>query len=338
MRKILVALLLILSGSLQAAVQLTDNPPERYTVVRGDTLWGIAQRFLKKPWEWPQIWHVNAQVQNPHLIYPGDVLVLTYEGGNPRLGLERGKRVVKLSPHVRAEPIVEAIPTIPLGAISSFLLANRVIDSAEQFERAPYILAGNDGRVVSGQGDRIYARGDFAQALSSYDVFRQGKTHKDPETGELLGINADDIGGVDLISTERDVASLNLTRVTQEVRLGDRLFPAEERAINSIFTPSSPERPIEALIIDIPRGVTQIGQFDVVLVNKGTREGLREGHVLAVYRQGETVRDRITGERIKVPDERSGLLMIFKTYQKLSYGLVLQASRSLSVHDRLRNP
>ncbi|MBB3103026.1 LysM peptidoglycan-binding domain-containing protein [Azomonas macrocytogenes] len=338
MRKILLALLLA-SGLVQA-VQLKDGYPERYTVVRGDTLWDISARFLSKPWEWPQIWQANPQVRNPHLIYPGDILSLVYIDGRPQLRLDRGasRGTVKLSPQIRTRPIAEAIPSISLESINSFLLSNRIVDSKEELATAPYVVAGNDERVISGQGDRIYGRGSFKQPLAGYEIFRQGKVYLDPQTKEFLGINADNVGSAALVSVENDIASLNLTRVSEEVRLGDRLFSSEERAISSSFMPSAPQRPINGLILDVPRGVTQVGHMDVVTLNKGSRDGLQEGNVLAVYKTGETVRDRITGERVKVPDERAGLLMVFRTYEKLSYGLVMEADRSLSIMDRVRNP
>ncbi|WP_028241526.1 LysM peptidoglycan-binding domain-containing protein [Stutzerimonas azotifigens] len=341
MRKSLVALLLVAVGGVaQAAVQLKQGHPEQYRVVKGDTLWDISGRFLDQPWKWPELWHANPQIENPHLIYPGDTLSLVYVDGQPRLMLDRGESrgTVKLSPRIRSTPVAEAIPTIPLEAINSFLVNNRVIDSIELFEGAPYVVAGNAERVISGKGDRVYARGQFDEELPAYGIFRQGKTYLDPETGEFLGINADDIGGGDLVATEGDIATLRLNRVTQEVRLGDRLFPTEERAINSSFQPSSPATDVQGVILDVPRGVTQIGQFDVVALNRGARDGLAEGNVLAVYKTGETVRDRVTGERVKIPDERAGLLMVFRTYDKLSYGLVLQATRSLAVLDKVRNP
>ncbi len=316
MRKSLVALLLVAVGGVaQAAVQLKQGHPEQYRVVKGDTLWDISGRFLDQPWKWPELWHANPQIENPHLIYPGDTLSLVYVDGQPRLMLDRGESrgTVKLSPRIRSTPVAEAIPTIPLEAINSFLVNNRVIDSIELFEGAPYVVAGNAERVISGKGDRVYARGQFDEELPAYGIFRQGKTYLDPETGEFLGINADDIGGGDLVATEGDIATLRLNRVTQEVRLGDRLFPTEERAINSSFQPSSPATDVQGVILDVPRGVTQIGQFDVVALNRGARDGLAEGNVLAVYKTGETVRDRVTGERVKIPDERAGLLMVFRT-------------------------
>lgn len=341
MRKSLLALLLLAaSGLAQAEVQLKDGHPDRYTVVRGDTLWDISGKFLSQPWKWPEIWHANPQVENPHLIYPGDQLNLVYIDGQPRLMLNRGESrgTIRLSPQVRSTPMAEAIPTIPLEAINSFLLSNRIVDTPEEFQGAPYIVAGNAERVVSGAGDRIYARGAFDQGAPVYGIFRQGKTYVDPESQEFLGINADDIGGGEIVAEEGDIGTLALTRTTQEVRLGDRLFPTEERAINSTFMPSEPDGEIDGVILDVPRGVTQIGQFDVVTLNKGVRDGLVEGNVLAVYKTGETVRDRVTGEAVKIPDERAGLLMVFRTYEKLSYGLVLGATRSLELMDKVRNP
>jgi nucleoid-associated protein YgaU len=346
MRKSLLALLLLAASGLtqtgmaQAEVQLKDGHPDRYTVVKGDTLWDISGRFLSQPWKWPEIWHANPQVENPHLIYPGDELSLVYIDGQPRLMLNRGasRGTIKLSPQVRSTPMAEAIPAIPLEAINSFLLSNRIVDTPEQFEGAPYIVAGNAERVVSGSGDRVYARGAFDEAAPVYGIFRQGKTYIDPDTQEFLGINADDIGGGEIVAEEGDIGTMMLTRTTQEVRLGDRLFPTEERAINSTFMPSEPASEISGLILDVPRGVTQIGQFDVVTLNKGARDGLVEGNVLAIYKTGETVRDRVTGESVKIPDERAGLLMVFRTYEKLSYALVLNASRQLAIMDKVRNP
>ncbi len=245
---------------------------------------------------------------------------------------------IKLSPKVRSSPVNEAIPSVALKSINSFLLSNRIVDKAEEFDKAPYIVAGDSERVLSGAGDRIFARGHFDPAQPAYGIFRQGKVYTDPQSKEILGINADDIGGGDVVAIEGDVATLELLRTTQEVRLGDRLFSGEERAINSTFTPSAPSHEINGLIIDVPRGVTQIGELDVVTLNKGQRDGLAEGNLLAVMKTGETVRDRITGQPLKIPDERAGLLMVFRTYDKLSYGLVLSASRSLSVMDKVRNP
>lgn len=341
MRKSLLALLLLAAtGFVQAQVQLREGHPQSYTVVTGDTLWDISGKFLSEPWKWPQLWRANPQVHDPDLIYPGDTLNLIYVDGQPRIVATRGESrgTIKLSPRVRSTPIADAIPTIPLGAINAFLLNNRIMDTPEQFEDAPYVVAGNGERVLSGAGDRIYARGTFSPDHASYGIFRKGKTYFDAETNKPLGINADDIGSGDVVAREGDIATLQMQRSTQEVRLGDRLFVSEERAINSMFVPSEPKQEIRGTIIDVPRGVTQIGEFDVVTLDRGKLEGLAEGNVLAIYKAGETVRDRITGDQVKIPDERSGLLMVFRTYNHLSYAMVLHASRSLAVSDKVRNP
>ena len=341
MRKSLLALLLLAAtGLVQAQVQLKDGHPERYTVVAGDTLWDISAKFLSQPWKWPQLWRANPQVHDPDLIYPGDTLTLIYVDGQPRIVANRGESrgTIKLSPRVRSTPIAEAIPTIPLGAINAFLLNNRIMDTAKQFDDAPYVVAGNGERVLSGAGDRIYARGRFSPDQVSYGIFRKGKTYFDPDTNVALGINADDIGSGEVVANEGDIATVQMQRSTQEVRLGDRLFVSEERAINSTFVPSEPQQEINRVIIDVPRGVTQIGEFDVVTLDRGRLDGLSEGNVLAIYKTGENVRDRITGEQVKIPDERSGLLMVFRTYNRLSYAMVLHATRSLAVNDKVRNP
>ncbi|WP_288098016.1 LysM domain-containing protein [Pseudomonas sp.] len=341
MRKSLLALLLLASaGWAHGQVQLREGFPQTYTVVAGDTLWDISAKFLREPWQWPELWQANPRIENPDLIYPGDSLSLVYINGQPRLTLDRGasRGTLKLSPRVRSSPVAEAIPSIPLKSINSFLLSNRIVDKVEDFDQAPYIVAGDAERVLSGVGDRIFARGQFDSAQPVYGIFRQGKTYTDPQTQAFLGINADDIGSGEILATEGDVATLALQRTTQEVRLGDRLFSGEERSINTTFMPSAPKNEINGLIIDVPRGVTQVGAFDVVTLNKGQRDGLAEGNVLEVMKTGETVRDRITGQPLKIPDERAGLLMVFRTYDKLSYGLVLKASRSLAVMDKVRNP
>ena len=341
MRKSLLALLLLVSGGLaQAEVQLKSGHPESYTVVKGDTLWDISGKFLTQPWKWPEIWHANPQIQNPNLIYPGDILSLVYVDGQPRLSLNRGAAggTVKLSPGVRSTPMAEAIPPIPLGKVSSFLIKNRIVDSEAAFKNAPYVVGGEGEGVIYGAGNTIYVRGDFANPESAYRILRQGKTYKDPVTGEFLGINANSVGTADMKATEGEVATLYVTETAEEIRRGDRLFPTLEGTINSSFQPSAPSQTIDGLIIDVPRGVNMVGAMDVVTLNKGAREGLIPGNVLAIFKTGETIRDVETGKPLKMPDEEAGYLMVFRVFDKLSYGLVLRAHRQLEVGDKIRNP
>lgn len=339
MRKLLYALaasMLLITSWAHAAPELRSDHPERYTVVKGDTLWDISSRFLNNPWYWPEIWHVNPQVRNPHLIYPGDVLALVYIDDKPRVTkVSRGDGVVKLSPQIRSEPIDTPIPAIPLDAISSFLSDTRIVD-AEELNGAPYVLEGEDGRIVTGAGDRIYARGE--KPADKVGVFRRSKTFMDPDTGEFLGLEARSIARGEVKAENSDVLTVSLTRSSEEVRIGDRLLVGEDRRINTNFIPSAPGDEVEGRMIAVDGGVSQIGQFDVVAINRGEREGLQPGNVMAVFKSGNLVRDPITNETIELPSERAGLLMVFQTYEKMSYGLVLQATRPLSVGDKVRNP
>lgn len=339
MRKLLYALAastLLLTSWAHAAPELRTDHPERYTVVKGDTLWDISGRFLSNPWYWPEIWHVNPQVANPHLIYPGDELALVYIDGKPRITkVATGNNVVRLSPKVRSVPIETPIPAIPLDAIGSFLTDTRIV-SPEDLNRAPYVLEGEDGRIITGAGDQVYARGE--KPANKVGIFRRGQEFHDPKTGEFLGLEARSIGAGNVIAENRDVLTVNLTNTNQEVRIGDRLMTNVNRPLATSFVPSAPDQKIEGEMIAVEGGVSQIGQFDVVAVNRGTREGLESGNVLAVLQSGNLVRDPMTGETIELPSERAGLLMVFQAYEKMSYGLVLEATQALEVGDKVTNP
>jgi nucleoid-associated protein YgaU len=338
MRKLLYALaagMLLLTSWAHAQPELRSDHPERYTVVKGDTLWDISARFLNNPWYWPEIWHVNPQVENPHLIYPGDRLALVYIDGKPRVTKVATKGVEKLSPQIRSEAIDTPIPAIPLDAINSFLSENRIV-SVDELNGAPYILEGEDGRIITGAGDKVYARGE--KPADSVGVFRRSQEFRDPDTGEFLGLEARAIGRGEITAENGDVLTMMLKQSNEEIRIGDRLLLSEERRITTSFVPSAPESEIEGEMISVEGGVTQIGQFDVVAVNRGEREGLEPGNVLAVLKAGNLVRDPVTNETVELPSERAGLMMIFQTYEKMSYGLMLRAERPLSVGDKITNP
>lgn len=353
MRKTLLALMLLAgSGMAQANVELKSNHPESYTVVQGDTLWGISGKFLRQPWKWPEIWHANPQVRNPHLIYPGDVLNLVYIDGKPRIMLNRAESrgTIKLSPNIRKTPIAESIECIPLMSINSFLLNNRIIEAQAELNAAPYVIAGEDGRVIGGNPDRVYVRGDIEDERS-YEVFRQGKAYVDPLSGAFLGINADYIATSKVVERSDDeldderrgsegVGTIDLERTTQEVRMGDRLFVTEQREKPSSYCPefSAPDRDLAGVILDVPRGVELVGKYDVVTISLGTMDGLKDGTILSIYKTGDTVRDPVTGKRVKLPDEHSGEVMVFRPYERVSYAIVLEAKRQMRVMDKIRNP
>lgn len=339
MKKRILGLLgaVLLSQAMAQEPQLRADYPEEYTVVKGDTLWDISNTFLSTPWYWPEIWHVNPQIENPHLIYPGDIIRLVYFDGKPRLTLDRSNRVVKLSPKMRVVDQGEAIPAIPLDDINNFLSRSRVV-SLEELERAPHVVSGEAKRLVLGKGDRLYARGEFDDDVYVYGIYRKGDTYYDPDTGELLGVQAMDIGSGRMRAVEDGIATLLMTRTTEEVRVGDRLLTEEERAIDSTFFPSAPDHEVNASIIAVEGGISQVGKMDVVVINRGEREGMLVGNVLAVYKRGGLIKDRVKGDMVRLPDERAGLVMVFRTFEKLSLGLVLEAERPLAIKDIVRNP
>jgi hypothetical protein len=204
-------------------------------------------------------------------------------------------------------------------------------------EIAPYIVAGTEKRLVVGAGDKAYARGQF-EALTSYGVFRKGEIFKDPITKEILGVHALSIGMVSAREIQGDIATVTVIRTSEEIRLSDRLLPSEDRPVDSTFYPSAPDAPIEGLIVAVEGGVTQVGKMNVVIINRGEREGLQVGNILAIHQAGEQVVDRVAGGRVQLPDERAGLLMVFRTFEKMSFGLVLESDRPLSTEDKVRNP
>jgi len=334
----LLLLSLLFSGWLQAAVELNDNVPETYIVKKGDTLWGISGMYLREPWLWPELWDVNPQVDNPHLIYPGDELYLVWIDGQPRLRLRRGRNV-KLTPNMRVTPLDRAIPLIPLDQIAAFLLRHRILD-ADSLNNAAYVVAGSQSHLLSVPGDLVYGRGNFPEGERAFGIFRPGDTYIDPLTDELLGYQAQDIGNAKLMSSgDEDVVELRVTRIAEEVRIKDRLLPMEERILDATFHPRAPEEKIvDAFMIAVDGGVNQIGPMDIVVINKGKRDGLEIGHVLAVYQAGELVHDQVAEVNVRLPDVRAGLAMVFDTFEKASYAIVLKSDRPLKIMDKVKNP
>ncbi|MCE0734283.1 LysM peptidoglycan-binding domain-containing protein [Halomonas sp. G15] len=316
---------------------LRGDAPDRYTVVRGDTLWDISGRFLRHPWQWPEVWQVNPQIRNPHLIYPGDVIYLYDCGGRPCLGLERGQGQVRLSPEMRTIPHREAITPIPLEDIRHFLREHRIVDDPEALEELAYVVGGDDRRLMSGVGDRLYARGEVP-AGGRVGFYRVGERFLDPASGELLGLELESVGQARRERQEEDMTVLEVSSSRQEVRNGDIVLPLEDRGLVTEFIPRAPEREVEGTILSVPGGVQFIGRLQVVALDRGQRDGLEPGHVLMVEQRGELVSDPRTGEQLRLPGEDAGLVMVFKTYQKISYGLVMEASRTLGVGDRVHNP
>lgn len=336
----LVCAALFAASLIAEEIELAPNHPDRYVVVKGDTLWDISGRFLAKPWLWPEVWYVNPQIENPHLIYPGDVISLVYVDGRPQLRMQRGHPHVKLSPTMREERIDQAIPTIPLDAIQQFLTQPLVVGENE-LESAPYLVAAADEHVMVGAGDRIYVRGITDTNPNKYDIFRPGGPYVDPDTNEILGYEALDIGNARVTASTDEITTMNVTRSRREALVGDRLLPASREEVHAYFTPHAPDSPIEGRIISVVDGVNQIGQYQVVALDLGSREGIEVGHTLAIFQTGDTVRDIVSkdpNDVVKLPDERGGELMVFRVFEKVSFGLVLKATRALHVLDIVKNP
>ncbi len=325
---------------------LRADHPDSYTVKKGDTLWDISGRFLQKPWQWPELWRANPQIENPHLIYPGDTVRLVYIDGQPALVVDRGdgsrtykaspSSDIKMSPQVRATPLETAIPAINLDAIQGFLVQNRIVTPAE-LDAAPYVIQGDSERLVLGGGDRLYVRGALLES-ESYSFVRRGEMYHDPVTQEMLGLEATYIGLGRVVASEGDISTFFVSSSREEVQIGDRVLPTEERKVDSTFFPSAPAQPIDGQLISVFGGVTQVGQYDVVVIDRGEREGLVSGNVLAIYKRGALAKDRIAKDTVRLPSERAGLLMVFRVFEKVSYGLVLATERPLAILDEVKNP
>lgn len=341
-------------------VELKPNYPEKYVVVKGDTLWDISERFLKSPWQWPQLWQSNPQVANPHLIYPGDILSIYFIDGRPVLEVQRNGKVVtqarvpdevrvprevldkryptvKLSPRVRETGIEEAVPTIPFDAINPFLSRPRVV-TRDELDKAPYVVAHADDHLAAGGDYRIYARGlKETGQQGDYVVVRAGQTYRDPNNGKVLGYEAIFLGEARLTRTG-DPSTLYVTSANREILRGDRLLPVEDNLYQRSFLPRAPDSVIDANIIAVFDGVAQIGQYQVVVLNVGRQDDIDAGHVLAVNQRGGKVKDIVSGGSVKLPDERAGEVMVFRVFERVSYALVMRATKAIHIHDQVTNP
>ena len=322
-------LLTIAAVGLQAQELRTDHPDE-YVVQRGDTLWDISGRFLTDPWLWPEIWHVNEQVANPHLIYPGDRLRLVYVDGRPQIVVDRG--VVKLGPAVRSLSHQDAISAIPLDDIDSFFSRTRVVSQGE-LDDAPYMVSGSEARLLVTAGDTVYARGTFQDNVRMYQIYPLSDKYIDPETEEVLGVRADAKGLARYQSTNGEITALGLEESYREISVGDLFLPLSQEVLDPEIFPTIPTMEIDGRIIYVEDGVQNAGQFDVVAINRGYEQGLSVGHLLGILQKGEVVRDRIAGDKVELPPEQAGLLMIIKTEERMSFGLILESLRPLSVGD-----
>ena len=322
---------------------LNPRHPETYVVQRGDTLWDIASMFLRDPWYWPEIWQINPQVENPHLIFPGDILSLAYlDNGRPVVQLERGPQVAqggvdRLSPRIRSEPLEEAIATIPYETIAAFLSRPRIIDK-DDIDDLPYIVAHREG-LIGSEGRDVYVRGTAAPTGSVFNVVERGEELVDPDTKDVLGYQGIYVGQGRLDRTG-DPGTLRMLETEREAVVGNYLMDEEDiQPVN--FLPHAPDGEVEGRIMSVLSGSSLIGQYQVVVINRGTNAGLEPGHVLRAFQAGRTIRDTqrgAFGQKVRLPDEPAGTMMVFRTSERISYALVMEATTPLALLDTVRNP
>lgn len=350
--------------------ELRADAPHSYTVKSGDTLWAISGLFLKSPWRWPQLWGMNLKdISNPHLIYPGQQLTLLINGDRASLSLaaqasdEQGLPTVKLSPRTRVESLAgNALSTLKTDLIAPFLSEPVIVDE-QVLNNAPRIVAAQDSRVLLTRGDRAYARSASASELvdnpqqkqKAFRVFRNATALRDPVSGEVLGFEAEYVGKALLARSETSQetvtqdgssrseivpATIDIIDAKGEMRVGDRLLPEPPKLLQS-YVPHAPQSPIDARIVSVyGSAVVYAAQNQVVVINKGLRDGIESGHVLAILQDGARLIDKTDAHRapLKLPDERNGLLMVFRPFEKLSYALVLDITSGVKIGDRLSNP
>ncbi len=405
LNKILILIALFAFSLAPSADELAINPdnPGKYTVTKGDTLWDISARFLEQPWRWPEIWNVNPQIANPHLIYPGDIISLSYQDGMPVLNVERGTgqvvsgRTVKLSPQIRSSDNVDAIQTIPVDAIQQFLERPLVLDDNE-LEQWPYVVSSYDQHLIAATGNTIYVRGiPEGDDNKRYSIYRQGEPYIDPKAAKqgqkvILGYEAIYVGDA-IIEKLGDPASAVITSVDREVLTGDRLVAQSNEDISSEFIPSSTSREVDGQILSVVDGVSQIGQYQIVVLNLGDEQGIEPGNVLGIYQSGKVVTDRFgpnladrpaekaareaefldtnpghasravrqivnamgetidafdktlpyiankkaKTEQVTLPEEYVGVAMVFRTFSKISYALVMETHGAVHVLDAVKS-
>lgn len=325
-------------------IVLQPNYPAKYVVRTGDTLWEIASRFLRDPWRWPDVWDFDNKMENPQFIYPGDVVVLVKANGKPMLKVQRSEAktiTTRLTPKIRATPLDQAIPTLPMDAIKQFVSQPRLLAERE-LQSSGYVVASAGEHLIGGIGDQIYVRGLPPGKTTNFTIYRTGKTYQNThgKSDETLGYEAIYVGTA-IVKSFGDPSTLLITDATRETLIGDRLLPTARPENEPQWVPRAPDTPVEGRIIDVVDAVARVGQFQTVVLNLGEFDGLQRGHVLAIYRSGPDARDVVSSDSrdsVQLPDTRAGLAMVFRTFDRVSYALVMKAEQDIHLHDAVRKP
>lgn len=342
----------------QAGVPLSElapDAPDSYTVKRRDTLWDVSRLFLKSPWRWPELWGMNLQqIKNPHLIFPGQILYLDKSNGTARLRVAQAvgttvgpNGTVKLSPRVREGSLDDAITTVPVHLLESFFNEAVIFDTSEELLKAPRVVATQEGRVMVSRGETAYVRGEIG-GRRDWRLFREPKPLRDPTTKEVLGYEAAYVGTLELIregleGTGADgqpvviPSTFTVSSIRQESSVGDRLSPVPPREFDNLV-PHAPKQDVSGQIVSIYGESLTAGQNQIVTLNRGVREGVDRGQVLALWRDGEATKDKVSGQMMKLPDERHGLLFVFRVFEHMSYALILNVQEPVKPGDRFTQP
>lgn len=337
-----------------ALSELAPNAPDSYTVKRGDTLWGISGLFLKSPWRWPELWGMNLQqIRNPHLIFPGQYLYLDKSNGRARLRVGQpvgtGGGMVKLQPRVREGSVEDAISSVPLHLLEPYFNEAVIFDNSDELLNAPRVVATQEGRVMLARGETAYVRGDLG-GRREWRLFREPKPLRDPSTQEVLGYEAQYVGTMAVVregleGTGADgqptiiPSTFTVTSIRQEAGVGDRLAAVPPREFDNL-APHAPDGEMAGQIVSIYGESLTAGQNQIVALNRGAQDGVERGHVLALWRDGRVVRDTVSGDRatMKLPDERHGLLFVFRVFNRMSYALIMSAKEPVKPGDRFTQP
>lgn len=342
----------------QAGVPLSElapDAPDSYTVKRRDTLWDVSRLFLKSPWRWPELWGMNLQqIKNPHLIFPGQILYLDKSNGTARLRVAQSvgttvgpNGTVKLSPRVREGSLDDAITTVPVHLLESFFNEAVIFDTSEELLKAPRVVATQEGRVMVSRGETAYVRGEIG-GRRDWRLFREPKPLRDPSTKEVLGYEAAYVGTLELIregleGTGADgqpvviPSTFTVSSIRQESSVGDRLSPVPPREFDNLV-PHAPKQDVGGQIVSIYGESLSAGQNQIVTLNRGAREGVDRGQVLALWRDGAAAKDKVSGQMMKLPDERHGLLFVFRVFEHMSYALILNVQEPVKPGDRFTQP
>jgi len=328
--------------------------PETYIVQKGDTLWDISSIFLRDPWHWPEIWFKNPHVENPHLIYPGDILAIIYVGGEKRVQIVRrgedgkilstgstsGLKIVKLSPRVRTRSIDASIPSIPIDSIRHLLSRPLIIDE-EELDKSAYVLSSVDSHLINSINDKLYVRKlDTSSGNGRYQIFRPNRPLHDPLTDELLGYEAMYVGESKLL-LGGDPATVLVTNSEREILRDDRILPLDNTNFERDFFPKPPATQVRGEVVSLLDAISMLGQYQTIAINLGSRDGVETGNLLAIKRAGDLIPDKAEEDpafRVKLPDERIGMAMIIRSFEKMSYALIMEADQPVTITDYLESP